>query len=448
MHKARLIPVSGISSEIEAEQRAASALLAVLTVVRDLSLELLTPLGASRAHRATVEAFTEVIYHHEGRKIRPDGLIRVTFGKSSWTALVEVKTREAMLDVEQINAYWDIARTEKYDHVLTISNEISPIPGEHPTPGLRVRSNSPVQVSHLSWTAILTTATRIKQHRGVEDPEQAWILSELIRYLEHPSSGALAFEDMGPYWVAVRDGARLGTLARRDDGLADIASRFEQLIRYAALILGSQIGEDVTPILSRSQRDNPAARVAALAEGLVHGGTLEGSLRIANTAGDIAITVDLRAQQLCASLAFRAPEDRGARARVTWLAKQLEDSPDSLSIEAFAKSAHHPISANLGAVREDRALLLDDRHRTPTRFRVLQRAAMGMARKGGGKRSAGFAQSVLDLITSFYEAVVQNISPWQPPAPKIKRVEPEPEIEPERPSPFLPARVIEEPIES
>lgn len=36
--RARLIPVSGIGSEKEAETRAASAVLAVLSVVRDLSV--------------------------------------------------------------------------------------------------------------------------------------------------------------------------------------------------------------------------------------------------------------------------------------------------------------------------------------------------------------------------------------------------------------------------
>ncbi len=60
LHKARLIPVSGITSDQEAEERATSALLAVLTIVRDLSIELLSPLGASRAQKATVEAFSEV----------------------------------------------------------------------------------------------------------------------------------------------------------------------------------------------------------------------------------------------------------------------------------------------------------------------------------------------------------------------------------------------------
>jgi hypothetical protein len=445
MHKARLIPISGIGSDSEAERRASSAFLAVLTVVRDLSIELFAPLGASRARRATVEAFTEVEYEHEGRRLRPDGLVRVSYGQASWTALVEVKTREATLDADQINAYWDIARAERFDHVLTISNEISPVPGEHPTPGLRVRSNSPVQVSHLSWTAILTTATRIKQHRGVDDPEQAWILQELIRYLEHPASGALAFEDMGPQWVSVRDGARQGTLVRRDNAVLDIAGRFEQLIRFAALVLASQIGDAVTPILSRSQRDNPAARVGALADALASDGTLEGSLRVANTAGPIAIAADLRAQQLCASMTIHAPKDRGARARVTWLVKQLEDSPEDLTIDAYAKNARHPISVRLGEVREDRLLLLDDRHQKPTRFQVVQRAPMGTARKKGRTRSRGFVDSILDLTTSFYESVVQNIVPWQPPAPKIKHVEAEPSIDPNAPVSRLPARIMDLP---
>lgn len=185
MQQARLIPVSGIGSEKEAEQRATSALLAVLTVVRDLSTELFAPLGASRAQKASVEAWTEVQFGHNGRKIRPDGLLRIAYGKASWNALLEIKTGDATLDAEQINTYWDVARGEKFDHVITISNEIAPNADAHPTAGLRVRSNSPVQVTHLSWTAILTTAVRLKQHKGVDDPEQAFLLGELIR-TPHP----------------------------------------------------------------------------------------------------------------------------------------------------------------------------------------------------------------------------------------------------------------------
>jgi hypothetical protein len=211
MNRARLIPVSGIGSDNEAEQRATSAFLAVLCVVRDLSTDLLGPLGASKALKATVETFVEPVFASDGRRIRPDGLIRVSYGSSTWASLVEVKTRTNPLNADQINEYWDVARHNGLNHVLTISNEIAPLSGGHPTAGLRVRSNSPVGVSHLSWARILATALRLRDHKGVSDPEQAWILNELIRYLEHERSGALAFDDMGEQWTAIRDGAKAGT---------------------------------------------------------------------------------------------------------------------------------------------------------------------------------------------------------------------------------------------
>jgi len=53
--RARLIPVVGIRGALEAEQRATSSLLAVLSVVRDLSAELLNPLGAPKSKKALVE---------------------------------------------------------------------------------------------------------------------------------------------------------------------------------------------------------------------------------------------------------------------------------------------------------------------------------------------------------------------------------------------------------
>ena len=67
---ARLIPVSGITGQREAEQRATSALLAVLSVVRPLSVALLTPLGCTRAKTARVEAFVEPSYELGEKTLR------------------------------------------------------------------------------------------------------------------------------------------------------------------------------------------------------------------------------------------------------------------------------------------------------------------------------------------------------------------------------------------
>jgi hypothetical protein len=419
LERARLVPVSGISNDIEAEQRATSAFLAVLSIVRDLSIDLLSPLGASRAQRALVETFTEVRYKLEGKVVQPDGLIRVSFANTTWSALVEVKTSDNVLSAEQVNMYWELARDQHLNHVLTISNEIGPMPGIHPTPGLKVKSNSSVQVSHLSWPAILTTAIRIKEHRGVTDPEQAWILSELVRYLEHPASGALAFGDMGPNWVEVRDGVRARTLNRRDDSVTDVAARFDQLLRFGALKLGSEIGHDVTTVLALSQRD-PKARLGYLADRLAKDGVLNGTLRIPNTAGDVTITADLRSQQVIIALEVDAPDDRGGKARATWLVSQIKDAPGNVQVQAYAKGARLPTTVTLATLRDDRAAVLNEQGRDPVRFHLIARTSMGQGRKAGG-RSPGFIDTVLDLLTTFYETVVQPISPWQRKAPKLKR---------------------------
>ena len=101
--EARLISVAGISGDSEAEQRATSALLAVLGIVRPFSKTLLTPLGASRAGKAKVETFIETTFKTSvGRSVRPDGLIRVSYGSQTWVALIEVKTGSSHLDRDQL----------------------------------------------------------------------------------------------------------------------------------------------------------------------------------------------------------------------------------------------------------------------------------------------------------------------------------------------------------
>jgi hypothetical protein len=437
--KARLIPVSGIGSVQEAEQRATSALLAVLSVVRDLSLELLTPLGASRARKAVVETFIEV--HMPKTKVRPDGLIRVEYGKASWSCFLEVKTGDNRLSADQVNSYWELAREWDVDHVLTISNEIAPKDGVHPTDGLRVRKSSKVQVSHISWSAIVAAALRIKQHKGVTDPEQAWILDELIRYLEHNKSGALDFSDMGQYWVAVRDGAREGNLSKRTEGIEDVTDRWDQLIRFTALRLSAEIGEDVSIVIPRGQNE-ARHRNAALVESLSTAGTLSGGLRIPNTAGNLSIDADLRARQLTAWVDIDAPQDKGAVGRVSWLAKQLSDASRDLVVEAYPKGSRTCTTATLEQIREDRQAVLDG-NKEPFRFRVVMRSEMGAGRKTG-TRSPGFISTVLSLVERFYGEVVQQITPWQAPAPKLKQAKPVAEPEEMEPREYDPFRWAQE----
>jgi len=194
----RLIPVSGIKGEAEQERRGCSALLAVVGSVREFGRALLAPLGAPAGE---VSTFVEVLFDLDDRRVRPDGVIRVVRAKRAWTALVEVKAAEGKLQAAQVEDYLDVARQQGYDLVLTISNEIEVIPGEHPTIGIdKKKLKKGVALAHLSWSQIHTEALIERANDQIPDADQKWILSELIRYLEHENSGAVDFQDMGEAW--------------------------------------------------------------------------------------------------------------------------------------------------------------------------------------------------------------------------------------------------------
>jgi hypothetical protein len=416
---ARLIPVSGISNNVEAEMRATSALLAVLTIVRDFSVAVLSPLGASTAKKASVEAFIETTFKlDDGTVVRPDGLIQVTYGTTVWKALIEIKTGSNHLQADQIMNYLSVARRQDIDAVLTISNEIG-VGSQHPCDGVRVRANSRVGLAHLSWTELLAHAVKSKVHRGVSDPEQAWILGELIRYLEHPASGAMDLSDMGANWASARDAARAATLRRTDPECREIAQRWDQLIRFAALRLGSSTGADVQPVVPRAHSD-PDARLAHLAESLTTGGVLDGTIRVPGAIGDVAVLADLRARQISTSTDVSAPSDRGSRARVTWLLRQLgPDTPRDLTVEAWPRMARQPLSASLAAAQENRDILLDPDRKEILRFSLIRRTEMGQNRKDGG-RSPGFIESTTNAINTFYGSVTQQIVPWTARPPQAR----------------------------
>jgi hypothetical protein len=416
---ARLIPVSGISNNTEAETRATSALLSVLTAVRDLSLPLTSPLGASAARKAVVEAFIETRFKlASGAVVRPDGLLHVGFGSTTWKALVEVKTGSDQLDPEQINNYLCVAREQGIDAVITISNEIG-VGHQHPCEGVRLRANSRVVLAHYSWTEILAHAVRAKVHRGVADREQAWILGELIRYLEHPASGALAFDDMGANWVFVRDAAREGTLHKSSPEAKDIAQRWDQLVRFAALRLGSDTGADVQAVVPRAHGD-PKARLNHLAENLATHGLLDAAVRVPGAVGTVHLVADLRARQVSVMTTVPAPTDRGNKARISWLARHFgANTPNDVLVESWPRNARQPLTATVAQLQHDRDLLLDPERRDILRFRLVRRVEMGRNRRDGG-RSPGFVQSVTDLLDGFYATVLQEIVPWTPRPPQAR----------------------------
>jgi hypothetical protein len=413
-HEARLIPTSGINGAEEQERRATSALLAVMTAVREFGRALTKPLGAPAGH---VETYIEVPFLLGDRKLYPDGLIRVSRGQKAWTALVEVKTGSNELAAEQLENYLDIAREQGFDAVLTISNEIPAVAGQHPTK-VDKRKLRKVALHHLSWSKVLTEAVMQKEFRGVADPDQAWVLGELIRYLEHPRSGALEFDDMGEMWVPVRDAVKSGTLRSTDKGVSEVAARFDALLRFASLNLGRQLGAEVTPVLSRKELAEPASRTQALVDSLCSQGQMGGAVRIPGTIGNLVVSADLRAGTITCHVDVDAPREGRATTRVNWLTRQLKTAPDSVRIEAFVAHFRGAGAAELlRDVRDNPTLLVADNSKELRSFRVAMTTSMGTKR---GRGRGAFIDSVLAALDGFYAEVMQRLKAWSAAPPRLR----------------------------
>lgn len=410
---ARLIPTVGIRGQEEQEKRATSSLLAVMRAVPEFGHALVGPLGAPKGRIAT---YAEVqLKDPAGKTHIPDGAIVVERGRTSWCCLVEVKTGTAELRDEQVSRYLDIARENRFNAVLTISNQITGSPTDSPVSvdGRKLRS---VRLVHLSWWRVLTEAIVQHRHRGVSDPDQAWILEELIAYLDDERSGASGFRDMGENWVAVRNGAGNGTLRSTDAQVRDVADRWEQFVEYLCLGLGQDLGRDVRPVRPRKQ--TAAMRLEANCVELADTGVLEAAIRVPDAAGPLHVQADLRTRKVITSVVVDAPGEGRPATRVNWLLRQLKEAPDGLVIDASFANTRSSTASMLSAARENpqELLLTNDPKRPPRAFRLALARSMG-TKRGKGERS--FVLETRKQAIEFYRDLVQNLRPWRPSAPKL-----------------------------
>jgi hypothetical protein len=312
-------------------------------------------------------------------------------------------------------------------HILK-AGHTCPIPpvGQHPTT-VDKRKLKKVALHHLSWSQVLSEAVMQKEFRGVADPDQAWILGELIRYLEHPRSGALEFEDMGPSWVPTREALAAGTLRATDTDAARTAARFDALLRYASLRLGRHLGTEVTPALTRRESAEPAQRILAAATELATAGVLRGAIKIPRAIGPLVVTADLRAGRVTCHVDVDAPREGRPTTRVNWLVRQLRAAPETLRIEASVAHGRGPGTAELlKVVRVEPAKLVADPTKELKSFRIALSSPLGPKR---GRGRGSFIDSMLEAVDAFYGDVLQYLKAWSAAPPKL-REDPEPPVRP------------------
>ncbi|MFD5266582.1 TerD family protein [Streptomyces sp. NPDC058335] len=407
--QARLFPVSALKSDRDRETRATSVLLSVMAQVPEFGRRLTAGFGAPAGR---METFTEVPLPHGDTPRRPDGVIRVERAGKLWTALVETKTNGNALRSDQVQAYMDIAARRGYEAVITLSNDVA-LEGR-PLVDVKIdgRRKHKVALRHLSWAEVTHHAQLLIGHEGVGNTAHAWLLKELLHYLQHENSGCHGFQNMGSAWVPVRRGIDDETLCQGDPRALEVVESWERLIRQVSLGLGGGLGQKVLPVQRARRGTDPADRRARMADQLCAEGKLEAELRIEGTPGVLAVGADLRTGRLRTSIEVPAPEQGYPLTWAKRLVRRLAEAPADLHVETLVEEETGGPRGTLEKLRPEPADLLPRNGAKITGFRLTLIKGMG---SGRGNAESGFIRSVDDAVQRFYGTVVVHL---EHPAPR------------------------------
>lgn len=419
---ARLIPTITQSRK---EERLVSVLLGTLRIVRPLAEMLLGRCGVKLGKTSEVSSFVEVsLPEGTGRTTeRPDGLICVSRRNARWTALLEAKIDNVQIDEDQVLRYAESAKRLGVDAVITLSNQLAPLPTHTPYTVPKRLSNK-VQFFHVSWVSILTDAALILRDRQSLDVEQAFVLDEMVNYFEHPGSGVKRFDRMNSEWRPLVLGIRVEQQFKRNsDEIRNTVSSWHQEERDLCLILNRRIGQPIGVRMPRKHQLDPALRLREASEALLASKELRSSFIVPNAAADVDVSINLQRRTVSCSMTIKAPGDRKrATASINWLARQLKkiDSADVL-VRAYWPGRSGQTQAPLSDVLDNpKSLEHSTKGTLPTRFEVA--IVRDLAGRFSGRQT--FIDDVEAAVPDYYDRVGQHLRAWTPPPPPIEKRDP------------------------
>ena len=429
-HEVRLFPSAHISSTREAELRAAASLLAMVRAVSEFGRIVVRAAGGPAGR---ISCYTEASFEmgtSPTRIVRPDGIIRVIRGKTQWSALVEVKVGDNLLDAGQVDTYHKLAGEGGFDALVTISNQAS-LPNGRPPMELDRRRLRKVPVVHLSWERLLAEAQVLSTKKEIKDSDQHWMLDEWIKYITDDESRIIAPPSLGAHWGIVLQAAREHKLSTVPNQLTDVTEHWDAFLKKLAFRLRAKMGADVQRRTSRADVKDPGKRTKQMCAEALDSGILTGALKVRDAIGDIRLELMLQGKVVRYSVRFPAPSEGRTKTRLNWLLRKLpiDDLPKGLQVRVEWNRRGLYTEAPIDALQDgpmpimtgpDHAAISTD---AEPRFFVLS-WTMGLA-TGRGRAGARVLASITDGVERFYRQAMEGLVPYVPKAPRFPRDEPE-----------------------
>ena len=408
---ARLIPALKTGDEMALT----SIFLSTVRLVKEYRDDIFKELKLTRSGK--VYYYTEVCFP-EIDKSRIDGLIIIVIkGVISDAAFFEMKNKNSGLEKDQIEKYLDISKKLKVSKLVTVSNEFVADPSHSP---IKIKAPKSITLSHFSWTYLITKGQLLlfKNDTNIEDEDQVEIMRETLHYFDNPVSGISGYTQMKAGWKEVAESIRAQKqLKVSDECVEDAVLSWYEEEKDMALLLSRNLG-----VLVKSSSKNKDSIKKDITR-LVKDNHINGALAVKNSVSDIKISAEFERRMVSMSVKVTPPMDKGTVARISWIARQLENcrkkSKDTFNsiegniwIEADIKFA----KANLKIKLSELSDLSDQVNGKEIQaFHII----LGHSFGAGFASNKKFISLIEQMLLDYYEGVVQHMTNWNRPAPKL-----------------------------
>ncbi len=363
--------------------------------------------------------FTEV-HFPELSPNRIDGMIiNVTSGKIKEAAFFEMKSKNNGIDKTQVETYVGIAKKLGVQTMVTVSNEFVSDPSHSP---IHLRIPKSISLFHLSWTYLLTRGQLLlfKNDFNIKDEDQIEIMREVLSYFESPLSGVLGFMQMKPGWKETFECIKAGKkLKVSDPNVEEAVLSWHEQEKDMALLLSRKLG-----VLVKSSSKNPNSLKTDIKR-LVDSAILLGGLSVKNSVSNIKIRLDFEKRTVSMSVKILPPLNKGTIARNSWIAKQLDNCFRKSEVVFGAINKNIWIESDIKFARENIKIRLSEldeindltKGKEVQAYHVTYLCDFGVSFSSTKK----FISLIDKMVLDFYEGVVQNMTNWNKPAPKLER---------------------------
>ena len=255
-HHASLFPRTKVE-----EDRITSIFFAVMELVQPLRARLLKSIGKTSYKNR--DDFQLSLHPSFGGKYSdkdiPDAHLFLD-QKTKWNALVEVKIKKNELTIDQLEKYLGRVVEQKYDALITISNELCATPQ---MPPLRLKTSNrklrKIEHLHWSWRYIHSEIKNLIRNDEELSDFELKILKQFSEFLSHKDSSVRGFTQMPSSWTSfvsqVKDGGRPDA-----DTCGDMVRAWFQETAEIAIHLSEGLETQVTEIIdedsSERRKDN------------------------------------------------------------------------------------------------------------------------------------------------------------------------------------------------